>query len=141
MVLRTLHPDELDDPELLHRNRLTMLRYLAATACECCDAFAPNILGARRDGVTLFQLECRLAPLDPTVSRAAGFKLVLSGALYCPTLTTQLLGVHSVLVTRLGASRSVRCAPIVARFQRRYPISGSVPISTRAHCPSRRGRN
>ncbi|KWB49499.1 hypothetical protein WL35_07290 [Burkholderia ubonensis] len=39
MVLRTLYPDELDDPEVLRRNRLTMLRYLAASACKCCDAF------------------------------------------------------------------------------------------------------
>lgn len=35
MVLRTPYPDELDDPEVLLRNRLTMLRYLAASACEC----------------------------------------------------------------------------------------------------------
>ncbi|WP_232467621.1 hypothetical protein [Burkholderia ubonensis] len=100
MVLRTLYPGEFDDPEVLRRNRLTMLRYLAASACECCDAFGPDILGACRDGLTLGELEHRLAPLDPTVSRAAAFKLVLSGALHCPTLATRLLGPHSVLVTR-----------------------------------------
>ncbi|WP_080425806.1 hypothetical protein [Burkholderia ubonensis] len=59
MVLRTLHPDELDDPELLRRNRLTMLRYRAASEYECCDAFAPDILGDCRDGLTLSQLGYR----------------------------------------------------------------------------------
>ncbi|HHV7524839.1 TPA: hypothetical protein ACUNF5_006381 [Burkholderia orbicola] len=100
MVLRTIRPDELDDPEVLRRNRLTMLCYLAASAYECCDVVAPDILGACRDGLTLSQLEHRLAPLDPTVSRAAAFKLVLSDALYGPTLATQSLGLRSVLVTR-----------------------------------------
>ncbi|KVP29313.1 hypothetical protein [Burkholderia ubonensis] len=80
MALRILRPDELDDAELLRRNRLTMLRYLAGSAYECCDAFAPDILGACRDGLTLGQLEQRLAPLDPTVSRTAAFKLVLRAA-------------------------------------------------------------
>ncbi len=100
MVLRTLHPDELDDPELLRRNRLTMLRYLAASACECCDAFAPDILGACRGGLTLGELEHRLAPLDPMVARAAAFKLILGGALHCATLATRPLGLHSTMVTR-----------------------------------------
>ena len=100
MELRTLHPGELDDPELLRRNRLSMLRYVAASACECCDAFAPGILGACRGGLTLGDLEKRLAPLDPMVSRAAAFKLILSGALHCPTLAAESLGLHTVLVTR-----------------------------------------
>ncbi|MBN3837323.1 hypothetical protein [Burkholderia sp. Ac-20344] len=96
--LRTLRPGELDEPELLRRNRLTMLRYLAAS--ECCDAFAPDVLGACRNGLTLGELEQRLAPLDPMVSRAAAFKLILSGALLCPTLATRSLGLHTVLVTQ-----------------------------------------
>lgn len=100
MALKILHPDDLDDPELLRRNRFTMLRYRSASAYECRDTFAPDILGACRDGLTLRQLEQYLAPLDPMVSRAAAFKLVLSGALYCPTLATQSLALRSVLVTQ-----------------------------------------
>ncbi|WP_244136596.1 hypothetical protein [Burkholderia sp. BCC0405] len=75
-----------------------MLRYLAAS--ECCDAFAPDILGTCRNALTLGELEQRLAPLDPMVSRAAAFKLILSGALHCPTLATRSLELHTVLVTQ-----------------------------------------
>lgn len=65
-----------------------------------CDACGSEILGACRDGLTVGEIEHRLVPLDPTVSRAAAFKLALRGALHCPTLATRSLGPHSVMVTR-----------------------------------------
>lgn len=98
MALRTLRPGELDDPELLRRNRLTMLRHVAAGMPVGSDVFAPDVLEACRNSVTLAELEQRFAPLDPSVLRAAAFRLVLGGALQCPTLATQPLGLNSTLV-------------------------------------------
>jgi hypothetical protein len=77
MDLRTLRPDELDDPEPLRRNRLTKLRYLAASASVRADPFARDLLDACRNGMMLGELEHRFAPLAPMVLRAAAFKLVL----------------------------------------------------------------
>ena len=98
MALRTLRPSELDDPELLRRNRLTMLRHVAAAMPVGGDEFAPGVLEACRNSVTLAELEHRFAPLDPSVLRAAAFKLVLNGPLQCPTLATQPLGLNSSVV-------------------------------------------
>jgi hypothetical protein len=98
MALRTICSSELDDPEWLRRNRLTMLRHVAAGMPVCGDSFAPEVLEACRNSVTLAELEHRFAPLDPAVLRAVAFKLVLNGALQCPTLATHPLGLNSTLV-------------------------------------------
>ncbi|ASW03764.1 MAG: hypothetical protein ACN6QT_36760 [Burkholderia contaminans] len=98
MTVHTILPGELDDPEPLCQNRLTMLQYLAANTAAAGDEISRAIAIACNDGLTLIELEQRFAALDPELVRASAFSLVLKGVLDCPTIASQPLGPNSRLV-------------------------------------------
>ncbi|HDR8949374.1 TPA: hypothetical protein QDA71_006466 [Burkholderia vietnamiensis] len=100
MTVRTILPDELDDPEPLCQNRLTMLNYLAANTVPARDEICRAILIACIRGLTLAKLEQRFASIDPVLVRTAAFALLLKGGLDCPTIASRPLGPDSCLETK-----------------------------------------
>ncbi|WP_429559468.1 hypothetical protein [Paraburkholderia youngii] len=100
MVLRLLSPDQIDDTEILCRNRLIMLNYQKMNRGRPDAALSEAIVKACAVGCTLFNLEQRFDAFEPTLVRAVVFSLVLAGALNCPTLAAQPLGRETYLVAR-----------------------------------------
>ncbi|MBW5285197.1 hypothetical protein [Burkholderia gladioli] len=98
MTVHTILPSQLDDPEPLCQNRLTMLHYLAGNTTAVGDEFARTISIACDCGLTLAELEQRFASVHPELVRAVAFSLVLKGILDCPTIASKPLGPNSRLV-------------------------------------------
>ncbi|WP_232515210.1 hypothetical protein [Burkholderia ambifaria] len=59
MTVHTILPNQLDDPELLCQNRLTMLHYLAANTAAVRDEFSRAISTACDGGLTLACTDCQ----------------------------------------------------------------------------------
>ena len=100
MSLACVRPAELDDPEPLRRNWLTMVRYAAATQDCGHTPRTADILLACHDGIALCELESRFQHFDSIQLRAATFKLILAGELLAPTIAEQLIGPRFRLVSR-----------------------------------------
>ncbi|CAE6956308.1 hypothetical protein IQ290_31635 [Burkholderia sp. R-70199] len=92
LQLQMIHPQELNDPQVLHENRIMMLRYLAGSYALPVDGLMPGVLFACSNGTTLAELERQFAAADPILVRSAAFRLVLDGQVRCPTLPLEPLG-------------------------------------------------
>ena len=90
--LQMIHPQELDDPQVLRENRITMLRYLAGSHALAFDGLMSDVLTACSNGTTLRELERQFPAVDPMLVRSAAFRLVLDGRVGCPALALEPLG-------------------------------------------------
>ncbi len=97
MQLDLIHPQHLDDLPVLRENRMTMLQHLAGTHSIPIGALMRGVLDRLHHGVTLAELERRLAPVDPMLVRSAVFRFVLRGEMRCPALGLEPLGPHTRL--------------------------------------------
>ena len=92
-----IHPQELDDPQVLHENRIIMLRYLAGSHALPVEKLTSEVVAACSDGTMLAELERRFATVDPMLVRSAVFRLVLRGEVGCPALAFEPLGPNTRL--------------------------------------------
>ncbi|MFM0671569.1 hypothetical protein [Paraburkholderia sediminicola] len=92
LELQIIHPQDLDDPQVLRENRIMMLRYLVSGHARPVDGLMPGVLVACSNGATLAELERQFAEADPMLVRSAAFRLVLDGQVRCPTLALKPLG-------------------------------------------------
>ncbi|MGF6781291.1 hypothetical protein [Paraburkholderia sp. GAS334] len=97
MQLQMIHPQELDDPQVLRENRIMMLRYLAGSHTLPVEKLTSDVITACSDGTTLAELERRFATVDPMLVRSAAFRLVLRGEVGCPALAFEPLGPNTHL--------------------------------------------
>ncbi|MGB8420287.1 MAG: hypothetical protein WCE85_28780 [Paraburkholderia sp.] len=97
LQLQMIHPHELDDPQVLHENRIMMLRYLAGSHTLPVEKLTSDVITACSDGSTLAELERRFATVDPMLVRSAVFRLVLGGEVGCPALAFEPLGPNTHL--------------------------------------------
>jgi hypothetical protein len=70
MSLKTVRPEELDDPEPLRKNWFTMLGFLAANPPARNESMTSAILVACQSGATLGELERCFDRIDPMLVRA-----------------------------------------------------------------------
>jgi hypothetical protein len=97
LELQTIHRQELDDPQVLRENLITMLRYLAGSHALPVDGLMSGVLTACSNGSSLAELERRFALADPMLVRSAVFRLVMGGQVRCPALALEPLGPHTRL--------------------------------------------
>lgn len=97
LQLDFIHPHHLDDPPVLRENRMMMLHHVAGTHSIPVGSLMRGVLARCRHGLTLAELERRLAPVDPMLVRSAVFALVLRGEMHCPRLALEPLGPHTRL--------------------------------------------
>jgi hypothetical protein len=55
---------ELDDPQVLHENRIMMLRYLASSHALPVEKLTSDVITACSDGTTLAELERQFATIE-----------------------------------------------------------------------------
>ncbi|MBT2792885.1 hypothetical protein [Paraburkholderia strydomiana] len=97
MQLELIHPQHLDDAPVLRDNRMTMLQQIATTTSLPVGALIPCVLALLDHGLTLAEIERRLAPVDPMLVRAAVFRVVLRGEAMCSGMALEPLGPHTFL--------------------------------------------
>lgn len=97
MQLDLIHSQSLDDPPALRENRMTMLHHLAGTHSIPVGTLMRSVLDRFHHGLTLAELERRLAPVDPMLVRSAVFRLVLRGEMRFPAIALEPLGPHTRL--------------------------------------------
>ncbi len=97
LQLQMIHPQELDDPQVLRENRIMMLRYLAGSHALPVEELMSGVLTACCNGTTLAEVERQFATADPMLVRTAVFRLVLRGEVRCPALALEPLGPNTHL--------------------------------------------
>ena len=97
LQLQMIQPRELDDPQVLHENRIMMLSYLAGSYALPVEKLTSDVITACSDGTTLAELERPFATVDPMLVRSAVFRLVLRGEVGCPALAFEPLGPNTHL--------------------------------------------
>ncbi|MGB8419267.1 hypothetical protein [Paraburkholderia sp.] len=97
LQLQMIHPQELNDPQVIQENWMMMLHYLAGSHAFPVDGLMSSVLIACSNGTTLEELERQFATADPMLVRSAVFRLVLCGEVRCPALALEPLGPNSRL--------------------------------------------